>query len=117
MKESNILMKIIFLIALFLLLPVKAEIPLEKYYKFKDLDVFQEYIWGVSMGYSWANANLDADDRAMLFCEPQYLSLNKENIYKILENEIKDYGHLYSKDVPIAQILFNALSRTFPCDK
>ena len=117
MKESNISMKIILLILFFSFLPIKAQIPLSEYNRFKDIDVYKEYIWGVSQGYSWANANLaGVDEREPLYCQPPKMLLNRKNIHDMLEREIKDYGHLYPKDGPLEQILLNALKRTFPCN-
>jgi hypothetical protein len=59
------------------IVPVYADVPLEKYEAIKKSDEFRLYIGGVGEGYSWANADLVINRKlSPLYCQPGKVGLN-----------------------------------------
>jgi hypothetical protein len=71
----------------------------------------------IEEGIAIANVELDYTKRKKLYCQPETLAFNSENIASFLEHQIqkfKDKGRSIDK-FPVAMVLMKHLKETFPC--
>ena len=71
----------------------------------------------IEEGIEMANVELDYTKRKKLYCQPETLAFNSENIASFLEHQIKkfkDKGRSIDK-FPVAMVLMKHLKETFPC--
>jgi hypothetical protein len=102
--------------------PVNADMTLKLYKQSKAVggekwtDI-QLYFLGAGNAYQWANVQLFKNQQAMLFCQPQELTLNAQNIMSILEAELAlmSKSDMYKDDLVIDYLLLTGMQRTFPC--
>jgi len=71
----------------------------------------------IEEGIAMANIELDYTKRKKLYCQPETLAFNSQNIASFLEHQIqkfKDNGRSIDK-YPVAMVLMQHLRETFPC--
>ena len=71
----------------------------------------------IEEGIAIANVELDYTKRKKLYCQPETLAFNSENIASFLEYQIqkfKDKGRSIDK-FPVSMVLMKHLKETFPC--
>jgi hypothetical protein len=75
------------------------------------------YIIGVGRGYLWANIEIKRNGGKPMFCPPENLSINSENIISVLNQKIKDFekNGIIKDDWDTEYILLLGLEETFPC--
>jgi hypothetical protein len=95
-----------------------SALPLSKYKKaqFGHTGAFNDYLNGVGNGYVWANAELQARNSPLLFCQSD-MELTQGNFVTLflVEVERPSSGKAWDKDAPIELVLLTALEQTFPC--
>lgn len=95
-----------------------SALPLSKYKKaqFSHAGAFNDYLDGVGNGYVWANAELEARNSPLLFCQPD-MELSQGHFVTLFLEEVErpSSGKAWEKDAPIELILLTALEQTFPC--
>lgn len=89
-----------------------AEMMVDYFIKNKNNAETQAYISGLGIGYSWANAQLYALKRPMLYCQPGKLALETNNYVRFLEDGIIEQK---STNGIIEAILLDQLIKVFPC--
>jgi|HubBroStandDraft_1064217.scaffolds.fasta_scaffold194330_2 hypothetical protein len=72
----------------------------------------KDYLYGVGMGYIYANAQLLALKQPRLFCQPD-MALTVDNFTSLLNREIAQ--DKWKNESDIESILLVALMKTFPC--
>ena len=92
---------------------VFADLEVVDYPKFKNLDVFKNYVFGVGEGLMWANGELTSRNEKLIYCQPGKLALIMDNYLQILDDELK--ANVYKPSVPIAFVLREGLKHTFQC--
>jgi len=95
----------------------RPEVLLKGYEHVRAEEWFKFYIYGVGMGYSWANAALESRKAKPLYCVPPKLVLEAENYLRTLDREIKESQSKtdLTLDTPVEAVLLRALIKTFPC--
>ncbi len=71
----------------------------------------------IEEGITMANVELDYTKRKKLYCQPETLAFNSENIASFLEHQIKifkDKGRSID-EFPVSMIIMKHLKETFPC--
>lgn len=76
-------------------------------------DSFGLLVRGMEEAFGTINAILIAERRTPLYCQPESLALNGQNILGILEDEVKRTTR--TLDTPLSFVLLDGLKRTFPC--
>lgn len=108
---------VICLITMIIAIPSQAEVTMRDYDKVKESKWFKDYIYGVGVGYGWANAELEASGQPLLYCVPKNLALDVSNYIDILEREIRDSLNKNTLNSSVELILLEGLQKTFPCSK
>ena len=79
------------------------------------------YLYGIADGFASSNASLRGDGHPMMFCQPEKLRVNLENLVQMVDDEVarcaRGGGKPYRDELPVALILLEAMKRTFPCEK
>jgi hypothetical protein len=65
--------------------------------------------------YTAANADLKANGRQMLYCQPKHLSLTPDQLIDMIKRGIAEDNTI--RAVPIALAMLEVFKRTFPCDE
>jgi hypothetical protein len=100
--------------------PAKAEMTVSEFLlkydqsNASDREFMRFTVSQLESGMSWANAELAAENRAMLYCSPPQLALAGEQALNILRREVS----LRPKSMNSLSFGFGlliALKRTFPC--
>ncbi len=79
--------------------------------------LIQIYIEGIAAGYAAANAYLATHLQREIYCVPQNLSLNIQNLVHILDKDIANPPiPIFNDDLPIELALEIGLQETFPCN-
>jgi hypothetical protein len=94
-----------------------AEVRFGDYYMAKNLEWFKFYISGVGSGFGWANVQLHARGLPPLYCQPDKLGLNADNLLKILDDYIEQKKDQLKPDLPVEMLLLQGLKETFPCNR
>lgn len=95
-----------------------AEIPLKQYGEVKHSDWFKTYLYGVGVGYEWANVQYEIRRHIQpLFCEPDGVGLNAESYAQILDKYLSRHEEKYTgtPNLPLELTLLDALEDAFPC--
>lgn len=82
-------------------------------------DFLKFHLSATYQGLDWANAMLEEEERAPLFCPPPDLVVEDELIIGMIEAELQNpsLGGLeaYPSDIPVELILLRAVRNVFPC--
>jgi hypothetical protein len=82
-----------------------------------------ELFSGIVFALGYANASLNGDNRAPLYCQPEKLFLNVGQDIDMLQRWVRDQkaqmpdGGSYIDNMPVAMAMLLALKDTFPCDQ
>ena len=100
--------------------PASAELPVEKFLAHKSDPTIKNWVYGVGIGFSWANAALISAKQRPLYCVPAHFYVEAENYNRILLTTIEDLSKVLNSPVqqPNAQIepiLLIGLQKAFPC--
>ncbi|MFX0201894.1 MAG: hypothetical protein ACFFCW_37770 [Candidatus Hodarchaeota archaeon] len=98
---------------------VSAEMTVNIYKANKDKQAMQLYILGLFHGYGWANAFLIREGKSPVYCEPEKLQFELEDLIYILDREIKaaEEENKLKPDMPIGLFLLIGLCKDFRCKK
>lgn len=105
----------VILLLVTLTIDTQAELLLKDYEEVKEQQEFKTYIYGVGVGFEWANTILEGRKQAPLYCPPDKLALTEENFLGILDGTINEKGTILGPDAPVESILVVGLAETFPC--
>ena len=117
MRKLTLFLLLMMLITWFAVTPLRAEVFLRAFDKWKSDETFKLYIEGVGIGYGWANTSLEHRKQSKLYCQPANLALDASNYIDIITREIQANKNIYTPDTPVELILLIGLEKTFPCDK
>ena len=80
-------------------------------------NIVKERLVGAYYGFQTSNVELDSTKREKIFCEPDKLGLNVDNLIRLLNDEIKELRNKGANidKFPIELILMNNLVKVFPC--
>ena len=118
--------KLLGIVVLGLLLSTKtifADITVDKYLLAMGSDnkklheIIEKNLMGINSGLMYANTELRFEKRKQVYCQPEKLAFNSQNLVRFVNDEIKfmkDKGANLDK-VPIGMILVMHLKRVFPC--
>ena len=79
--------------------------------------MIERNLMGINSGLMYANTELRFEKRKQVYCQPEKLAFNSQNLVRFVNDEIKflkDKGANLDK-VPIGMILVMHLKRVFPC--
>ena len=114
---------VFFVLSLIASLPSRADYTVAEYHKaraagLREWNVLRIYITTFTSGIEWTNSYLeDNKSNRPIFCIPEKLGLNTDNVIKMLDDEIarfSDTPDLINKQ-NIELLLIRAYVRTFPC--
>ena len=91
-----------------------AETTLTDYKKYKDSNGMKSYVYGLGVGYAWANAELRSKQLQPLYCQPDNLALTSDNYIQLLDDGIRKETFV---SYLIEPLLLDQLIKTFPCKK
>ena len=77
------------------------------------------YLAGLENGFSWASGSYFERGNRPLYCPPNLLRLNAENLRQIIDGRIKHLREISDTsidDQPIGTVLLGGMIDTFPCD-
>ena len=80
-------------------------------------NIVKERLVGVYYGFQTSNVELNSTKREKIFCAPEKLGLNVDNLIRFLNDEIKELRNKGANidKFPIEAILMNNLVKVFPC--
>jgi hypothetical protein len=119
----RIIVSIFFALSLIASLPSRADYTVAEYHRAKaaglrEWNVLRIYVTTFTSGIEWTNSYLEhAKNNRPIFCIPEKLGLNTDNVIKILDDEIarfSDTPDLINKQ-NIELLLVEGYVRTFPC--
>jgi hypothetical protein len=76
------------------------------------------YLAGLENGFSWASGAFVEDGSKPLYCPPNLLRLNADNLRQIIASQIQHLRESSDTDVdgrPIGTVLLAGMIDTFPC--
>jgi len=97
-----------------------AEFLVKDYKQLKENDAMKIYVEGLGKGFVYANVVMKKETNKSLFCKPEKLVLERDNLIRILDDEIKRQEidrFDKTQEAPIELILLFGLKNTFPCMK
>jgi hypothetical protein len=116
---NNFMKSLVLVVLLAFMGSASAGMTVKEYEKFKNDDFMKMYIYGVGVGYSWANAELLTLKRPLLYCAPETLVLHGENYIQILNQRIEAVRRIAGDEVLseyyIEIMLKDGLKQAFPC--
>ena len=127
LDQINKKMKKLFgILMLYFLLSTKASIAaitVDKYLLAMTSDnkkvheLIERNLMGINSGLMYANAELRFEKRKQIYCQPDKLAFNSQNLIQFVSDEIKFLQNKGMKieNVPIGMILVMHLKRVFPC--
>ena len=80
-------------------------------------NIVKERLEGIYYGFQTSNTELKSMKRKEIFCQPDKLGLNIDNLIRFLNDEIKELRNKGANidKFPIEVILMNNLVKVFPC--
>ncbi|HYE46883.1 MAG TPA: hypothetical protein VEA44_14055 [Caulobacter sp.] len=72
------------------------------------------YVMGIKTGYDWANEELRADGRPMLYCQPRDLAVSYDMLAKILTDFLAANPRL-TDDMAMPGVILYAMKDKYPC--
>ncbi len=93
---------------------IAGDLTVGEYQKYRDEPRIESYLSGVSQGIHYANSLLKLERKPRLYCPPDKLSLNVENVYQMIDATLKSKPTL-PKTSSITGIILINLQQTFPC--
>ena len=93
-----------------------AEVKIRQYEQAKNTDRFQNYIYGVAVGFFTANALLRIKGQPSLYCQVGTPELDKDNYLAILDQKMKAMADQLNPDSEVEHLLFIGLLQKFPCN-
>lgn len=74
------------------------------------------YLKGVYEGLAWANSELSSSRKIRpIFCTPDKLAINSENVIQTLDNYISAHRGLVEPNDEVELVLMMAMMDAFPC--
>lgn len=95
--------------------PARAEASADEFLKGMNRgdDMSTVLLLAYTVGFSWANTELQMAGRPMLYCVPPKLALRREQAGSILLQYVK--AHPKSRTFPAGMVMLDAMQQTFPC--
>ena len=107
-------------VAALLLSNVSAAISIEEarnlYAAEHDREALLVLLAAYQEGMGWANTKLESQGRAMLYCQPDKLALNGQNVYRLTTDHIETRDYEIDPEWPFEMFTLQALIEVFPCD-
>jgi len=93
---------------------IADDLTVGEYQKYRDEPRIRSYLSGVFQGIHHANSLLELELKPRLYCPPDKLLLNVENVYQMIDATLKSKPTV-AKASPITGIILVNLQQTFPC--
>ncbi|CAM3120640.1 hypothetical protein [Cupriavidus taiwanensis] len=82
----------------------------------KEVDgLLDVYIAGATSSLGVANAQLQFDNKTLLYCQPGKLSLNPSNVRAMLDDRNSPVVAKFKDNMPLGMAIYYVLREAFPC--